>query len=145
VSGKNSKSNSNPLIALFAARWPKCFFVYENRRRPLACGIHKDVIATFDGIATEDAIRKAIRYYVGNEKYLKAMTAGAPRIGLDGEPVGFVTEDQAHGTASILKHRHERKKAKAKPPPAKPPPTKRSHAANADKPRLSLKKIGGRA
>src|SRR5262249_17766566 len=35
-----------------------------------------------------------LRAYTGNAGYLRALTAGSPRIGLDGNPAGTVTPDE---------------------------------------------------
>src|SRR5262249_34916946 len=35
-------------IALLAERWPKCFAVYEQRRRPLKIGIDADIMAALE-------------------------------------------------------------------------------------------------
>jgi ProP effector len=142
MSGSIPKFDSNPLITLFAERWPRCFSVYEQRRRPLAVGIHAEIIASLEGIAGEAEIRRALSYYVRNPKYRKTLKVGSARIGLDGEPAGVVTEEQA----TKPKPKQDAKPAKKKQDKNRqhPAPRTRLHAANADKPRLSLK-IWGRA
>jgi sRNA-binding protein len=84
----DSNSKFNPLIMLFAVRWPKCFAVYENRRRPLAVGIHNEMIAALDGVASETAIKNALGYYVGNAKYRATLKAGMPRSASTANPSG---------------------------------------------------------
>jgi ProP effector len=138
----DSNSKFNPLIMLFAARWPKCLAVCENRRRPLAVGIHNEMIAALDGVVSKTAIGRALGYYVGSPRYIEALKAGMPRIGLDGEPVGFVTEDQERSAARRIKKKRKRQQANKNRQHLAPRPFLRP--ANADKPRLSLK-IGGRS
>ena len=82
-------------IALFAARWPRCFSVYEARRRPLKVGIHLEIIAALDGIVTPAQVGAALRLYVCNRVYRCRSYAGATRIDLEGNAAGVVTPEQA--------------------------------------------------
>jgi len=38
------------LIQQLEERWPRCFAVYERRRRRLKVGIHGDIIAALEGV-----------------------------------------------------------------------------------------------
>ena len=83
------------VIELLAERWPACFFVYEQHRRPLKIGIRDDILAAIDEIAvSKRGLRRAMRSYVGNEVYCSRLVVGAERIGLDGQPAGIVTREQ---------------------------------------------------
>ena len=77
-------------IRALAERWPKCFAVDAKRRRPLKIGIAEEIRAA--GLDVE--VSAALSYYAYNASYMKALVAGAIRIGLDGEPAGTVTADQ---------------------------------------------------
>jgi ProP effector len=98
---------SNETIGALAAKFPKAFFVYERRRRPLKLGIHLDIAAAAPEIPAKE-IRTALRIYVTNTGYLHACKAGATRIDLNGEPAGCVTDDEARNAA-------ERRTARSKP------------------------------
>ena len=39
-------------------------------------------------------MKSALRAYTSRAGYLRALTAGAPRVGIDGEPAGAVTPDE---------------------------------------------------
>src|SRR6516164_6477715 len=39
-------------------------------------------------------LKSALRAYTSRPGYLRALTAGAPRVGIDGEPTGSVTPDE---------------------------------------------------
>jgi ProP effector len=106
-------------IALLAETYPRCFAVYQARRRPLKIGIHKDILRELDGALTPDELSAALRYYTGNKHYLLALRPGAQRVDLDGEPAGAVTEDQAQAAAAALARRYEseRQKQHAEPRP----------------------------
>jgi ProP effector len=83
-------------IALLAEAFPKAFSIFEQRRHPLKIGIRGDLLARLDGVLTEIELRQVLRAYVANGAYRRRLLAGAPRIDLDGNPVGMVsTEEEA--------------------------------------------------
>src|SRR5262245_25714710 len=90
------------VIALLAERYPKCFSVYEGRRRPLKLKIHVDVQAALDGAITPAELHKALGIYCSNPAYLGHTRTGAWRLDLDGNPAGIVTADEeAHARATL--------------------------------------------
>ena len=89
------------LIKAWAERWPLCFSVREDDRRPLKTGIRHDLYCFTD--LTHDQIGRALYAYVGVASYLRRLTAGAERIDLDGEPAGEVTKDQQYGAEERIK------------------------------------------
>ncbi len=115
-------------IAILAKMFPACFAVFEQRRRPLKIGIHLDILAATGGAIAPDELRRALSLYVGNPGYLRAlMRPGAVRVGLDGEPAGVMTHEEAeHARFRLLKLGQRRDAAKQ--PKCKPvdPPIKRS-------------------
>jgi sRNA-binding protein len=46
---KSHETTIAAVIALLAETFPRCFSVYEGRRRPLKIGIHRDILAVVDG------------------------------------------------------------------------------------------------
>lgn len=91
------------VIAVLAERWPHCFAIFEQRRRPLKVGIHIDILAALDGAVTTAELSRALWVYVHNGVYRSRLIAGAVRIGLDGEPAGVVTEKQAATLTSVTR------------------------------------------
>jgi len=92
-------------LALLCERFPKCFSIYERRRKPLKCGIDKDLAVALDGALTPTEINAALRHYIGNPCYQRAMSvAGTPRIDLDGNVAGGVTAAQAQAAWLWLRH-----------------------------------------
>jgi ProP effector len=81
-------------VALLAEAFPKCFSVFEQRRKPLKVGIHKDLLARLDGALTEIELRQVLGAYTANGGYRIRLLAGVPRFDLDGEVVGAVTGDE---------------------------------------------------
>ena len=112
------------LIGLMAERWPKCFAVYEGRRKPLKIGIHHDIDV---GVAPE-MLSLAMRLYTNNVGYLRSMRAGAARIDLEGNAVGTVSDEDVAHASRTLEHRAARKARQPAPVPApapEPTPPKR--------------------
>ncbi len=77
--------------------YPACFD--RSQPRPLKLGIHKDLIAA--GHPLKD-VRRMLWRYCSRRAYLKAMLAGAPRIDLEGQPAGAVSEEDAANAQSVL-------------------------------------------
>lgn len=65
-------SAAEALINQLAERWPKCFAVFEQRRKPLKLGIHRDITLE----VTPEMLSLAMRLYTCNVGYLRAMRAG---------------------------------------------------------------------
>jgi ProP effector len=102
------------IIARLERLWPRCFVVYEGRRRPLKLGIDRDVIAQCQqaidkGLNTVKDLRRALRHYVGNTNYLKACGQGVGRVDLDGRIVGVVTADEARHAREVLRQRRAKR------------------------------------
>jgi sRNA-binding protein len=130
-------------IAFLAERFPRAFFVWEQRRRPLKTGIKDDILPALGGAVTEDALTAALRRYTSNSWYLRAsLEPGTPRLNLDGCEAGHVTDEQAEYARQRLAELEKRRaqaRAKAKPevkakaprpstkvppPPVKSPPSR---------------------
>jgi sRNA-binding protein len=108
--------DARPIIAMLCEKFPGCFVMYEQRRRPLALGIHREVAAAMPTL-TKEQISAAMRSYVGNEFYCRACREGAPRINLMGHEAGVVTAAEAANSAARIAGIREwkkQKKAKAK-------------------------------
>lgn len=99
------------VIRLLEWRFPKTFFMYEYRRRPLALGIHEKIEAEFKGAITREELHDGLRLYVSNTHYLISCSqAGAARIGLEGEKCGEVTEEEASYSRELVARRTEAEK-----------------------------------
>src|SRR6476619_4682348 len=85
---------SNVRIAPLCEAWPKAFTA--GTPRPLALGIHLDLAA--DGRFTAEQIGRLVGVYCGRPRYLRALTSGSFRVGLDGKPtaVRVTTDEEAH-------------------------------------------------
>src|SRR5262245_4040373 len=104
-------------IMLLAELYPRCFSVYQGRRRPLKIGIHKDILTELDGALTPLELSKALGFYCSNPAYLGRTRKGAERLDLNGEPAGVVTDDEearAKATLAGIRAKQEARAAAAK-------------------------------
>jgi hypothetical protein len=86
-------------IARLAEAFPKAFFTYEARRKPLKVGIHDEIRpALGDAVANE--LRAALGYYCNNDAYLRQCVTGAARIDLEGFLAGSVGRARCRAAAA---------------------------------------------
>lgn len=89
--------DANPIIKRLCEAFPECF--NRSAPKPLKIGLGQEVLAlagvhpTFAEL-TRTQLRRAIKFYTRRFLYRKALAAGGPRYGLDGQPAGEVTPDQ---------------------------------------------------
>jgi ProP effector len=95
------------VILELVAAFPAAFMLDALLVRPLKLGI-KDDLDGRSGLSRR-RITAALRAYCNSVRYLKAITEGAVRIDLSGEPAGTVTASEAHhareGLAGLAKAR----------------------------------------
>jgi ProP effector len=95
LQGVNKMIDARPIISTLGATFPKAFFQYERRRKPIKLGIHRDIAALLPTLSTKE-IGAAMGAYVHNHFYRSACTkAGAARIDLNGDAAGVVTPEEA--------------------------------------------------
>lgn len=88
-----------PFLSELSKRHPLAFPVDPAAVMPLAINIHKKLIAAGHD---RQAVSVALRQHVSSPAYLAALAAGKPRVNLDGEPVGHVSEiHQAEARAAL--------------------------------------------
>ena len=93
--------DTQPIIALLCEKFPACFVMYEQRRRPVVRGIHKEVALAMPTLTAEQ-IKAAMRCYVSAEGYCRACRDGAPRFNLLGHEVGVVTAAEADNAVARI-------------------------------------------
>ena len=121
----SKKDNPRATIETLALGWPKCFSVFERRRRPLKVGLLEDLFALVGGSISRSALSNALHSYCSNEFYLRSMVEGADRIDLEGRPAGKVAKSQEAGAKRLLAAMAQRQERQAgtEKPPAPPAPT----------------------
>ena len=94
------RARTKAVIALLAAKFPKCFAVPDTRRRPLKVGIDADLLAALDGSIRRTELIRALAMYCSSEGYLEHVLTGAWRVDLEGKPAGVVSaDDEKHAKA----------------------------------------------
>ena len=130
------------VIKLLCERFPQTF----SRRapKPLKVGVYADILAALGDTVQLRDLKSALGAYTSNARYLRALTGGAPRIGLDGKPAGTVTpEEEAVARRRLAESvKHEARQATVPPAQAVPKVSPIETAAENPKPpapnRLSL-------
>lgn len=99
----------NALLGQLQAEFP----VFRDCK-PLAIGIHKQLMERKPDL-DKNKVRVALHGHTASTRYLKALTEGASRLDLDGQPSGEVTAEQQDVAVKTLRDRiklvKERQKA----------------------------------
>jgi len=108
------------VIKLLCERFPQTF----SRRapKPLKVGVYADVLAALGDTVQLRDLKSALGAYTSNARYLRALTGGAPRIGLDGKPAGTVTPEDEAVARRRLAESVKREVRQATVPPAQAVP-----------------------
>lgn len=87
-------------------------FPMRGTRPPLKVGILKDIVeeGTIDASTTQ--IRLFLSIWTNSTAYLKSVTRRCERMGLNGEPLGKVSDNHASEARKILDDRRSRKAPK---------------------------------
>ena len=110
---------------MLCREFPQCFVMFERPRRPLNVGILDDILARLGDRIERQQLGPALRFYTGNVFYRRAQRAGTPRIDLDGNESGTVSEaDAASAAAAVSQHKAARRAKQPKTAgPLEPAPT----------------------
>ena len=85
-------------------------------------GVYADVLAALGDTVQLRDLKSALGAYTSNARYLRALTGGAPRIGLDGKPAGTVTPEDEAVARRRLAESVKREARQATVPPAQAVP-----------------------
>ena len=98
-----ARNDACTLLALLVEQFPGAFRHEDEPPVPLAIGIRDQLITQLDGIASERAIRVAMKLYCFRGAYQHALAApGAQRVNLAGELIEPVSpEDQQRAREGI--------------------------------------------
>jgi ProP effector len=115
-------------LLLLCQRFPlACPQLNARIRRPLKVGIHNDIAAALREIGITE-IKRALRFYCADPRYLRACTDGADRLDLAGNIAGTVTAPQAENAKAMVtgieaKRRRREQTRKPGSSPASPSPS----------------------
>jgi ProP effector len=136
MSNAARRARTGVIIELLCERFPQTFS--RHSPRPLKVGVYADALAALGGAVRPRDLKSALGAYTGNARYLRALTAGAPRIGLDGKPAGTVTpEGEAIAKTRLAESVREARQATVPPAQAALEPAAETPKPPAPK-RLSL-------
>jgi sRNA-binding protein len=82
------------VISLLCDNFPQTFSRGEQNPRPLKVGVHADALAALGCAIQPRDLKSALRAYTSRASYLRALTAGTSRVGIDGESAGAVTPNE---------------------------------------------------
>jgi len=89
-------------IGQLQKRFPLAFPKNPAPKSPLKLGISKDLIAQAEALSLSEAdLLEAIKVWCQGSRYWAAMTKGAARVNLEGQPEGIVTPEQAAHARSL--------------------------------------------
>ena len=108
------------VIKSLCDRFPQTFD--RNGPRPLKVGVYADVLAALGDAVQPRDLQPALRAYTSNARYLRALSAGACRVGLDGKPAGTVTSEDEAVARRRLAESVKRETRQATVPPAQAVP-----------------------
>ena len=142
MSKTTRRATTGAIIELLCERFPQTF--NRGGPQPLKVGVYADVLAALGDAVQPRDLQSALRAYTSNARYLRALSAGACRVGLDGGPAGTVTpEDEAVARRRLAESvKRETRQATVPPAQAVPKASPIEPAAENPKPpapkRLSL-------
>jgi sRNA-binding protein len=109
----NQNRTTDQTISALAELFPSAFVMDKWKpHKPLKIGIHQDLID--GGVLLPDEGRAVFRRYCSPLMYQRALAAGGPRYGLNGEPAGEVTAERMAGGKSVVTAIEAKRAAKAK-------------------------------
>ncbi len=89
-------------LRLIRERWPEAFSV--SKPRPLKIGIHNEIKQTEEFPLS--TVKKALKLFTGQERYLLSIKEGRSRVDLNGKPSGKVKLQEAVNAEILLYQRH---------------------------------------
>jgi ProP effector len=97
------------LVVKLVAAYPRAFFLDQVNRRPLKLQIHYDLRSDKAHGLSDAELRTALARYCQSAGYLAAMTLGAQRINLAGEPSGTVSAEAVGAAIKTARSQQEQR------------------------------------
>lgn len=100
---QKTNPSTKEVVAYLAEKFPACFSL-EGEAKPLKKGIFQELAEALAGDETvsKTLLRQVLRNYTNSWRYLAACQSNVARVGLQGEEVDVVTEDEAAHAAETL-------------------------------------------
>ncbi|MBI3384116.1 MAG: ProQ/FinO family protein [Aquabacterium sp.] len=111
--GSSGAAGSADTPAATAARLAELFpALFKGQPKPLKLRIQVDIQERAPGVFSKQALSAFFRRYTGATSYLIAVSKGAQRFDLDGQPAGELTEEHRKVAADELARRRTNANAK---------------------------------
>jgi sRNA-binding protein len=102
-------------ISLLCETYPECFHIDGIKRKPLAIGVHTQILEQMGGAITKEDLADSLRHYTSDIGYLRnSCIVGIRRIGLDGTKGDAVTEKQREHYVKMVEAVYTKWKAQKK-------------------------------
>lgn len=100
---QKTNPSTKEVVAYLAEKFPACFSL-EGEAKPLKKGIFQELAEALAGDEkiSKTLLRQVLRNYTNSWRYLVACQANVARVGLQGEEVDIVTEEEATHAAETL-------------------------------------------
>ncbi len=95
IETRPNRNDSENVVRMLCATYPKCFFEEPRQRKPLKHNIAADIIADPEFNVSPGMITAAVEWYMSHVGCDYNTFAGSKRLDLDGREVGTVTEQEA--------------------------------------------------
>lgn len=82
------------ILEYLQKNYPKCFSARNTHPLPLALGIHKQLLVNEGLPFAKVKIRRFLKRYTRSKEYRKNLIIGSPRVDLQGNQIGVVTEEE---------------------------------------------------
>jgi ProP effector len=116
MSNAARRARTAAVIKSLCERFPQTFS--RNGPRPLKVGVYADALAALGDTVQQRDLKSALGAYTSNARYLRALSVGACRVGLDGKPAGTVTPEEEAVARRRLAESVKREAWQATVPPA---------------------------
>jgi predicted transposase/invertase (TIGR01784 family) len=84
------------IVEYLQKNYPKCFPARNTPPLPLALGIHKQLLASEGLPFAKVKIRRFLKRYTRSKEYRRNLIIGSPRVDLQGNQTGTVTEEEVN-------------------------------------------------
>jgi sRNA-binding protein len=93
-------------VEILATKYPACFFLQSQMRRPLKRAILSDLIKD-TAPAERELLTVSLQWYMEHFGYHYSLRPGAKRVDLNGKEVGVVTETEARNAQTYIRSRQK--------------------------------------
>ncbi len=98
----NTEGLEAEMLPVLVKTFPNAFFTLGRRSRPLRVGILHELDAALPPEINRARLKLYLGIYTRQPGYLRELTPGAVRIGLNGSPAGRVSAKEAASAAARL-------------------------------------------